>query len=52
MINEIKIGDEVVDGIGEEGVVVWVSENSVGVWDGKEGWSVDLEDVKLKKYPA
>ena len=46
---KIEKGDVIGDGF-EDGVVVniLVEDNEVefGVWDGKEGWSLKLDDVK------
>ena len=46
---KIEKGDVIGDGF-EEGVVVniLVEDNEVefGVWDGKEGWSLNLRDLK------
>ena len=57
-MNEIKIGDEVTDGF-ESGVVVDIidcedddNNKLVCMYDGKEAWSINLNDVELVKYPA
>ena len=49
MENEIKIGDMIGDGF-EDGMVHSIRKDGgdiwFDVWDGKEGWSMNLRDVK------
>ena len=48
MIEKVVKGDWIVvegDGWSEEGCVVSINEEVVNMFDGKEGWSVDRDEI-------